>query len=437
MRKNEDTIAAIITPFGQSGVGVIRLSGKDATAILKRVSAIKKLVSHRIRHAWIAQLDDAIVSYFKSPNSYTGEDVVEISSHGNPIILSKILDLLIKNGARQAERGEFTKRAFLNGKMDLIQAESVMALIGAKTERAISAAVNQIRGKQSKDVEKIMDKTKTLLAEVQASIDFPDEVRLVGVRKKTKKIKSAITKLIGSIEEGKAEAKGQRIVIVGKPNVGKSSIFNALINNEKAIVSKFAGTTRDTNEKELIINGKRYELVDTAGLRRARGELEKLGVKKTNDAIGAADIILMVYDGSKKRDEQDRLVESAIKGMAAIKVVNKADKPQKINVHGIKTIATEGVGIDLIKAAIGKAKERLAKGHKEDIVLYNNRQEAEARKAFDAIVRAEGKIDRLAGKEELVSADLQEALGSIGNIGGSGIGESVVNTIFDSFCVGK
>ena len=302
-----DTIAAIATPLGgEGGIGVIRISGPSSLSIIKTIfkpSSQEEIGSHQVRHGWIVDkpisVDQVVISYMASPRSYTGEDVVEISCHGGGAVLNNVLELAIRSGARLAERGEFTKRAFLNGKIDLAQAESVIDLIKAKTKEGSLFAASQLKGSLSSRIKDARNTLMRLLSEIEASIDFPDEMPEIdhdNVKKAIASASDAVNRLIETSDLGKVYRQGISIAIAGKPNVGKSSLLNALVREERAIVTDEPGTTRDVIEEALNINGIPARVLDTAGVRQAQSKTEQIGIDRALKTIGLADIVLLVLD---------------------------------------------------------------------------------------------------------------------------------------------
>src|SRR4030067_948958 len=347
----DDTIAAISTPLGHSGIGIVRLSGKDAIKIADKIflspknKTLKQIPSHRIIYGHIINsnkeiIDEALISVMRSPHTYTKEDVVEINCHGGPVPLRRILELVLKNGARLAEPGEFTRRAFLNGRIDLAQAEAVLDVINAMTEQSQKTAVEQLRGGLSKKIEAIKEKLIELTAFVEAYIDFPEEdiepMSLTGMKERALKIQQSLRELIESSHYGMILREGLKTAIIGRPNVGKSSLLNALLEQDRAIVTEVPGTTRDVIEDYLNIQGLPVKIMDTAGIREVEDMAEKEGGKRSLFAMKDADLALIVLDGSEELHNTDREPIENKNPQNTILVINKIDLPQKIKLKELK-----------------------------------------------------------------------------------------------------
>ena len=322
-----DTIAAISTPIGFGGIGVVRVSGGEAFQIVSTISSIEEPESHRAYHTWlIDDLDEVIITFFKSPKSYTGEDVVEISCHGSPFILQKVLELLIKGGAREGLKGEFTKRAFLNEKLDLLQAEGVLSLINSQTDIGADISAYNLRGGLSSKITELKNRGINLLTKLQAATDFPDDLdHFPNIKEEGAELLSSVSDVIKTARYGKLAVCGVKTVIVGKPNVGKSSLLNLLLKEDRAIVTEIPGTTRDVVSENINIKGALFSLYDTAGIRESNDLVEMAGIDLAEKHIDIADLILVVLDSSKPLDDMDNLVLEKTKSKERIIVLNKAD----------------------------------------------------------------------------------------------------------------
>lgn len=456
----EDTIAAISTPLGQGGIGIVRMSGKDAISIAdkvflspkrKRLSLIR---SHSIIYGFIVdpisgeKIDEVLISVMKAPQTYTREDVVEINCHGGMVPLKKILQLLLKMGARLAEPGEFTKRAFLNGRIDLSQAEAVIDVIRAKTDEAERIALQQLEGRLSNKIKEISNRLTNLCAYVEASIDFPeDEIDILPkeeILQSLEEIERELGMLSDSYEEGRLFKEGISVAIVGKPNVGKSSLLNVLLQKERAIVTEIPGTTRDIVEDFINIKGLPLRIMDTAGIRETHDLAEFEGVKRSLKAIEGADIVIAVFDGSKPLDEADKEVYLKVKNKKTIFVINKTDiessefnydffeERQKV----VKISALKEAGIDGLKESIYR--ECLFKEvplYGDEVIVSNIRHKQLIDKALSSIKMA---ISALRTSPlEIVAIYLRESLENIGQITGIVTTEDILNKIFSEFCIGK
>jgi len=447
----DDLIAAIATPRGQGGMGIIRISGKGAVALLLKVFSPKKKIlkikPRRVYYGWIKKegqvIDEATAITYPQPKSYTGEEMVEIIGHGGNVVLRSIMKELLRRGAREAEPGEFTKRAFINGKISLIKAESIIDLISAKTEKAASYASSQMTGKLGERVKEMRGKLVDLLASEESKIDYPEEEDSHEIGQEIERAIKGINKLIESGPIGKIIREGARVAIIGKPNVGKSSLLNALLEEERAIISKEPGTTRDTIEEGFEVDGFPLVLVDTAGLRVAKGEPEEKGIERAKKAKNEAEVILVVVDGSKKIEKEDRVVIKETEGQKRIIVANKADLGENKSWERelkklliTKTSAKTGVGI---KKLINKISGVLGLDKKEEIangLQVNERHLGSLERAKEALIRANGEVCG-ANQREIVAIEIKEAIEAIGEIDGETVSEEVIKQIFKKFCVGK
>lgn len=432
----DDTIAAIATPLGFGGIGVVRVSGPESFRIAQSLTRKPQMLPNYSYHTWLKDnLDEVLITFFRSPKSYTGEDSLEVSCHGNPHILDKVLSLTFNLGARQAQNGEFTKRAFLNGKMDLVQAESVQNIVNAKSSELAKLSAFQLRGGLSFEVNQILEECMSAYSLVQGEIDFPDDIHASDML--SAKIESIVEKLkiiLSTAEYGKLIRCGISAVIVGKPNVGKSSLLNALLNTNRAIVTDFPGTTRDTIIEPININGLIVNLIDTAGIRTPENLPEKLSIDQTKESIDTSTLMLVVLDGSKQLDDDDREILDIASSKPHLVIINKSDLGVSIDIKGIQASAINSLGLDELKSAIYN--RYFASGVNPDMVLTSQRQ-VDCLEAAKCSLQRIIERDNIALSLELVSIDLQEAILSLGNMLGNNLGDDVINKIFADFCVGK
>jgi tRNA modification GTPase len=453
-----DTIAAIATPLGEGGLAVIRLSGPEALAVADKCfapagkSSLKptKAPTHTIQYGHIEQngcvIDEVLVSVMRGPRTFTREDVVEISCHGGLLVAKTILDLLLENGARLAEPGEFTKRAFLNGRLDLAQAEAVADVIHARTELALSAANEQLAGKLSQRIEELRDGLIKTLAHVEAHIDFPDEDIAPDTRAQlVARLDAAIAfvdSLLRTADEGQLLRRGVRAAIVGRPNAGKSSLLNQLLGRDRAIVSATPGTTRDTIEETANIRGLPVIFIDTAGLREAGDEIEVEGIRRSRQSLASAELVLHVLDGTEELDVADTSLLREFDGRTRIIVINKTDQDQRLNLgaedapSAVGVSCTTGAGIDELKDAI---KTRLWAGEiRAEMlqVMINSRHQEALKRAREALLRASDAL-RAELTLELPAMELRIAAGAVGEIVGKTSTEDLLDSIFSQFCIGK
>lgn len=438
-----DTITAIATPIGTGGVGVIRVSGNKSFEIVEKIFS-QKLCAGKIHHGWIVngdtKIDEVIVLPFKNPNSYTGEDVVEIQCHGGINVVRNILDLVLKNGARTAERGEFTKRAFLNHKIDLSQAEAVCDLIHAKTQNFAIQSAKNLSGVLAQNVQEIKKDIFEVLSKIIAGIDFPDDVKEPEydyLKTEFQKAIDKIDKILACAKSSNVLRQGIKIAIVGRPNVGKSSLFNALLSMNRAIVTDIAGTTRDILTETLDFDGVPVTLIDTAGIREHLdvGKVEEIGIEFSKQSAEEADLILFLFDGSVGLNDDDKIILDLIKDKNFIKIANKADLggnnlEQKTIL--ISTITKQG--FDELKSQV---KEFVGEKSIEDTeFITNNRQQDCLEKSKESLQQAllAAQINEL---QDLISIDVKSALLYLDEITGEVITDDILNNIFDNFCIGK
>ncbi len=456
----EDTIAAVATPPGEGGIAVIRVSGKQAIQLSEnffRSAPGKKLSvapSHTIHHGQFVDekgelADEVLISVFRSPHSYTGEDVVEISCHGGIKITGRILEILIKDGARYAEPGEFTKRAFLHGKMDLTQAEAVLDLIRARSDQGLQMAVEQLAGGLSKKINGLKHAMIKISAHFEASLDFPDE-RLEVYSKKEflaelEAISQELSSLIGSFKRTQTVREGVLAVILGRPNVGKSSLLNMLLTKDRALVSALPGTTRDALEESIEVGGTAIRLVDTAGLGSSKDPLDQMGMDRTRDYLKDGKVFLFIIDGSRGWTLEDETILSELKGKNYILVVNKIDLPQNFNFKSISHLMPDQKPI-FVSCLKQQGIEELEKVLQESIrsmnivlisgTLTRARHKQAFERALDALRRAKKSFeDGLSG--EFILEDLKIAVESLQELIGEVYSEDLLDVIFQEFCIGK
>lgn len=437
-----DTITAISTPIGTGGVGVIRISGSKSSEIVEKIFP-QKLVAGKIHHGWITafgkKIDEVIVLSFENPNSYTGEDVVEIQCHGGINVVRNILDLVLKNGARLAERGEFTKRAFLNHKLDLSQAEAVCDLIHAKTQNFAIHSAKNLSGVLSENINEIKKDIFEILSRIIAGIDFPDDVKEPEYDYLQNEFQSAINKIDSILECAKSSnilRQGIKIAILGKPNVGKSSLFNALLSMNRAIVTDIAGTTRDVLAETLDFDGIPITLLDTAGIRESSDveKVEEIGIEFSKQYAQEADLILFLFDASTGIDKDDEIILKLIKDKHHIKIANKSDLATSENKSALNLSTLTKQGFDELKS---KVKEFIGAQSAEDIEFTtNNRQQDCLTKARESLNQAL-LAAQLKELQDLISIDVKSALLYLDEITGEVITDDILNNIFDNFCIGK
>ncbi len=458
-----DTIAAIATAMTNSGIGIIRISGEDAFTVIDRIyqskNGKKKLSeekSHTVHYGYIVDdtkenkiIDEVMVLIMRAPNTYTREDTVEIDCHGGVLVMQKILDTVVCHGARPAEPGEFTKRAFLNGRIDLTQAESVMDVISSKNEFALKSSISQLQGSLQKEIKELREKIIYEIAFIESALDDPEHINIDGYGQKLKTVaeecKERIEHLLDTANNGKILKEGIDTVIVGKPNAGKSSLMNVLLKKERAIVTDIAGTTRDVLEEQMNLNGITLNIIDTAGIRDTEDIKKKIGVDKAKDYLVNADLIIYVVDSSTPLDENDEKIMEMIMDRTALVLLNKSDLDtvtteemiashldQKI----IKVSMKENQGVDELENAI---KELFFHGKVElndEVYITNARHKAALSNAKDSLNMV---LDSIAMEmpEDFYSIDLMNTYEELGNILGESLGEDLVNEIFSKFCTGK
>jgi len=449
-----DTIVAVATPPGKGAIAILRLSGPDSWKIVqKHLRTRSKIVPRKAIHGWIHEngedVDEVVVVFYKSPKSYTGEDMVEVMCHGGPLVVKKLLDLFLKSGARMAEPGEFTKRAFLNGKMDLTSAEAVRDLIEAKSETSLKLSLRNLKGGLRDFVDSLRRELIEVLAEIRVELDYPDEIETnTGeVVTRLERIKEKLTEELKKADAGILLNRGLRMVIVGKPNVGKSTLLNRLLNEDRAIVTDIPGTTRDVISEEIVIRGILFRIVDTAGVRSETNDLvERLGIERTLQEIEKADIVLFVLDASSPLDEEDRKILERIKNKRYLVVINKVDVVEKINEeeiknklgtdrHMVKISALKGEGLEKLEESIYRETQEIFE-RGSDSLITNLRQK-------QLLENVKGHLeDAIKSLKEgmpvdMASIDLERALNLLDEVTGRSFREDLLDTIFSNFCVGK
>lgn len=439
------TICAVSTPRGKGGISVIRVSGGSAFEIVKKIFRSKKDIDKAKGYTILfgsvydgdEKVDEVLVSVFKSPNSFTGENVCEISCHGGVLVTQRILNLLIKAGASHAERGEFTKRAFMNGKMSLTQAEAVHDIIEAKTARAAEMAVNNLSGALSEKINSVRDSLVKLLAAIQVSTDFPEDGIEAFTERSVKDelllCEDKILKLINSANEGIMLANGARCAIVGVPNTGKSSLLNSLIDEEKAIVTSSAGTTRDIVEGRCEIGGIEVVFYDTAGIRESSDEIETLGIERSKKAMYNSDFVIFVTESGREINSAERAIIDDISGKKAIFVLNKCDIVREEREGFVSVSAKEKTGIDKLKDEILKI---LDIDGGDDAMVANERQREALIKAEKSLSLAKKTLDD-GFFEDMTAIDIESAISYLGEADGMSVNDEVVDRIFRDFCLGK
>ena len=458
--KITDTIAAISSAAGNSGIGIIRVSGDEAIEVVDKIfrpaNKNKKLVnveSHTVHYGHIMDgdktLDQVLVIVMKNPHSYTGEDTVEIDCHGGMLILKKVLDLVLKNGARTAEPGEFTKRAFLNGRIDLSQAEAVMDLINSKNDFALNSSIEQLKGGVSDAIKDIRKDIIYHIAFIESALDDPEHISLDGYDEEITEMLNEninkISKLVNSFDNGRIMKEGIKTVILGQPNAGKSSLLNLMLGEDRAIVTDIEGTTRDTLEENINFNGLSLKIIDTAGIRDTEDLVERIGVNKAKEIAKEGDLIIYVVDGSRELDDNDREIIKLINDKQAIILVNKSDMDTVINIDELKKdsnrdvilfSAKNGEGMDQLEEEIRNMFYSGKVTYNDQVYITNARHKEALENALESLKQVKNSVD--AGMpEDFYSIDLMDAYTDLGLIIGESVEDDLVNEIFSKFCMGK
>lgn len=467
-----DTIAAIATAVSDSGIGIIRISGSDALLVADKVyrspknqKKLSQAASHTIHYGYIYDedelIDEVMVAVMRSPHSYTTEDTVEINCHGGILVMNRILETVLHHGARLAQPGEFTKRAFLNGRIDLSKAEAVMDLIHSKNEFAMKASVNQLKGSVSAKVRSLREDILYEIAFIESALDDPEHISLEGypdkLMAKTRGLSQELKKLIDSADNGKMLKDGIRTVILGKPNAGKSSLLNVLVGEDKAIVTSVAGTTRDVLEESIKLHGIVLNMIDTAGIRDTEDEVEKIGVEKARKYANQADLVIYVVDSSRELDENDEQIIELIRDKKVIVLLNKTDLESVVteeqikdkfreiyegeekhddSLHVIRTSTKDNTGIDEFEKTIQDMFFAGRIAVNDEIYITNQRHKEALVEAYDSLKMVQKSLEDEM-PEDFYSIDLMSAYAALGRIIGEEVGEDLVNEIFSKFCMGK
>lgn len=456
-----DTIAAISTPVGEGGISIIRISGDDAVKVAQRICKGKdlaKVATHTINYGHIVdpdtdqEVDEVMVSVMRAPHTYTREDVIEINCHGGLLATNRILQLVLSFGARMAEPGEFTKRAFLNGRLDLSQSEAVMDLIRAKTDKSMKVALNQLDGDLSRLIRNLRQDILDVLAQVEVNIDYPEydaveEMTTKLLKEKAEDIQQRIQGLLKTAKQGKVLRDGLATAIIGQPNVGKSSLLNSLLHEDKAIVTNVAGTTRDVIEEYVNVNGVPLKLIDTAGIRDTNDQVEKIGVERSCKALGAADLVLLLIDSSNELTDEDRQLLEATKDKQRIIILNKTDLPRKVDLEELKSLAGKSAvietsivnheGMDQLGEQIGHMFfNKGIESNQNNVMVTNARHIGLLHQANDAL------SDVLKGINDgmpvdLVQIDMTRCWELLGEITGDSYQDELLDQLFSQFCLGK
>ena len=458
--RSSDTIAAIATAMSSSGIGIIRVSGEQAVSIVNRIFISRKdnfdlntAPSHHIYYGMIQDgeevLDEVLVMLMRGPHSYTAEDTVEIDCHGGVLVMKKILETVIKYGARPAEPGEFTKRAFLNGRIDLSQAEAVIDVINAQNDYAVKSSVSQLKGSVSKKVKALRERILYQIAFIESALDDPEHISLDGYEEelsgKLDDMTGEMEKLVRSADSGRVVSEGIRTVILGKPNAGKSSLMNVLLGEERAIVTDIAGTTRDTLEEHIHMHGISLNIIDTAGIRETEDLVEQIGVNRAKVAADEADLIIYVVDGSRELDENDAQIMELIRDRKAVVLLNKTDLETVISEELLqaktgKTVisisAKEETGIDKLEKTIQNLFYEGSIDFNDEVLITNVRHKTALQNALKSLYMVKQSIDNQM-PEDFLTIDLMDAYEQLGTIIGEAVEDDLVNEIFGKFCMGK
>lgn len=456
------TIAAISTAPAIGGIGIVRMSGKNCFEVLEKIfkpknpETIENITGYRIKYGTIVNpetnrvVDEVLVSYFKCPKSYTAENMCEINSHGGIVVLREILELCLKNGAELAKPGEFTERAFLNGRIDLTQAEAIIDIINAKSTREAQESANQLEGYLSRKINEIREKIMDIMVNIEANIDYPEydveEVSNKDAENKLKEIENELIKLSKTFENGKILKEGVKIAIIGSPNAGKSSLLNSMLKEERAIVTDIAGTTRDIIEEQISIEGIPFKVIDTAGIRDAKDKIEQIGIEKSKKAANEADVILAVFDSSVPLNDEDREILNLLKHKKSIIVLNKTDLKQIVNneCKEIQDVNTEVINISLKNnEGLERIYESLVRMFNlnqinldNELTITNIRHQELINKAIESTRMALNDLNN-SMPIDIISINIKEILEHLGEITGDNVSEDVIKSIFDKFCLGK
>ncbi len=453
-----DTIAAIASGLTQSGIGIIRISGDDAVSVADRVfrmnhTFLRDVPTHTVHYGFVydgeEKLDEAMALVLRAPHSYTAEDTVEIQCHGGPWVMKRILESVVHHGARPAQPGEFSRRAFLNGRMDLSQAEAVMSLISAQNTFAKDASLRQLRGDVSARIRDLREQILTENAYIEAALDDPEHISLDGYPQRLSRVLhsllSDLGELIRTSDDGRMLAEGIRTVILGRPNAGKSSLLNTLLGEERAIVTQIPGTTRDTLEETIQMNGLTLRLVDTAGIREAHDEIEQIGVDRTKTEAESADLILYLIDSTEPFDERDAQNLADYSGHRLLLLLNKTDQApvltkeeteERTGQNVIPISALNGTGMDLLKSAVEELFDQKRIAMNDQVILTNVRHKAALEDARGSLLLVQKSLEE-GMPEDFFTIDLMGAYQSLGEILGESVGDDLIDRIFKDFCLGK
>lgn len=472
----KDTIAAVATFPSKSALGIIKISGRKALPALfriftpRRAKDIRKVNTYTLHYGWIVNntggfkrhgihnrragdfrenkhfVDEVLVSVMRAPHTYTKEDIVEISSHGGNVVLNKILGLILKQGVRQALPGEFTYRALINGRIDLLQAESIRDIVNAKTEDAVSLAVRQLNGESSKRIAGLKEEIKKVFIETEALINFPDDVTgipVAGIRKKLKDVARQADKIISGSEEAKILKEGVKCVICGRTNAGKSTLFNRLLNEERVIVSEIPGTTRDVIEEVITIKGIPLRIFDTAGILEPKDLVSRRAVEKSSDAFKDADLVILVFDGSRRLNKDDLFLLKKSKDKNTVIVINKNDLKQRIHMKEfeksrcckLKMSALKNTGLKKLEEAVSKSLH-IGRIDRPDMIFLNQYQKDALKKVKDDIIEAYNLIEK-GYTIDFLNLSLKNCLDNMDKVSGQTLPEDVMAGIFSDFCIGK
>lgn len=456
------TIAAISTAPAIGGIGIVRMSGEKCFDILEKIfvqknpQKIENIKGYTIKYGKIIDtsnnkvIDEVLVSYFKCPKSYTAENMCEINSHGGIIVLRKILEMCLINGAKLAEPGEFTKRAFLNGRIDLTQAEAIIDIINAKSSREAQESANQIEGFLSKKIHEIRKKIIDLMVDIEANIDYPEydieEVSNNSAREKLEEVENELVKLSKSFESGKILKEGIKIAIIGSPNAGKSSLLNAILKEERAIVTDIAGTTRDIIEEQVIIGGIPFKIIDTAGIRDAENKIEQIGIEKSKKAAKNSDVIIAVFDNSKELNSEDKEILELLKEKKSVIVLNKMDlvscdlknkkEIKETNRPIVEMAVKEEKGLDNLYKELIDMFNLNQINLDNELIITNIRHQNLINKAIESTRMALNDL-KMSMPIDIISINIKQILEYLGEITGDNVSEDIIKNIFSKFCLGK
>ena len=449
----KDTIAAIATALSNSGIGIVRISGAESLDIVQKIYKGKPLKTHAIHYGYIVDgeetIDEVLVMVMKGPHSFTGEDTVEINCHGGVYVVKRVLETVIKAGARPAEPGEFTKRAFLNGKIDLSQAEAVIDIISSKNEYALKSSVSQLKGNVQKKIKEIREEILYHTAFIETALDDPEHISVDGYGETLKvtveKLLEELNQLLKSADNGRIIKEGIKTVILGKPNAGKSSLLNVLVGEDRAIVTDIAGTTRDILEESIQLQGISLNIIDTAGIRETDDVVEKIGVDKAKEQANEADLVIFVIDVSRDLDDSDFEIIEMIRDKKAVILLNKSDLTAIVTKDMIKSYiekpmieisAKEEKGIEEFEETVKKMFFHGEISFNDEVYITNIRHKTAIQDAYHSLQKVIVSIENDM-PEDFYSIDLLDAYESLGSITGETIGEDLVNEIFSKFCMGK